>query len=168
MAEETQQIIAAEEVTSVFDLSRTPLTKRGVREAGERVAEAILESGEIDILDAFIRFRALRDMVDVAMSELMPCALDEVDYYGPSDRSHYGVAFDDREYTTYDYSDSPEWKALKEQEKALTARRKELEKAMRLALEKGAPLVNTTTGEQIDPARVKSWKRSLTLTFPAE
>lgn len=141
------------------------------------MAEGIVDGGEVNPLDAYIRLKALQKAIKEALNGLEPAAMDEADRYGgPDDRVRLGVNFDVRTtYIRYDYSHDARREELKAREKAIKKQRKEREKQMKALMEASmesdgtpASMANMETGEVLEPARIKTSKQGLVVTFPRE
>ena len=150
-------------------LSLTPpaLTKTAIAKAGADFAEAILDDGNVDILTAFMRLRAVSDAANAALNALLIDARDEAEKYPPADRERLGVKFKTGGgYELWDYSHDNSWQFLKEQEKVWADKRKERERYLKVLKEE---VIVRDTGEVVTPAVVKGYaKQSLALTFPKE
>lgn len=150
-------------IITLHSNSDVPITKSAIVAAGEELAS------EVDIhltpLEAFIRLRAMRDMIDVAMEEIKPRAIAQADRYPPGDR-WMGVSVRVKTgQARYEFDHDGAWSDLKATETQAAQARKAREKLLAALQE---PMADMTTGEIINPPLVTYGPTVLELTIPKE
>lgn len=147
-----------------LDLINGRLTKATIAEFGARLANQIIEGGEINPLTAYMKLRAIRDAVDLAMKGVKADAMEDAER-NAGDPVLHGVKFQVRNgREKWDYSHDPVWAELKASEQATAKMRKEREKFLKTLPQE---MVDPSTGEFVEPARlVDVGAPSLALTFP--
>lgn len=152
-------------MTNELLIPEIKLTKAGIADAGARMAQIVDENGDVNPLSAYIRLRALRDAIDVALDGLKGTALDAAER-DPQESLH-GVSWQIRVGATkYDYGNDPVWAELQASEKATAGQRRKRE-----AFLKSLPndMVDPETGEFVSPAAVVDvGAATLALIFPKE
>ena len=141
------------------------LTKTAVRRAGIDFASQLLDAGEQSPLDAYMKLRALKDAIDVALDTLADGAMGEAQAYGQADSIRFGVKFQVRGGSTrYDYGHDAVWAEMKASEAAIAEQRKARELFLRSL---PGEMVDPETGEFVSPAVVTDvGAPTLALTFP--
>lgn len=156
-------------MTTIISHEQTiPLTKSAIAKRGEKLASEILDSGSMTDLDAYIKLRALRDVINAAIAGLEPDAMHEAQGYSKDDRKRLGVGFRvSQGRARYDFSGDGRWGLIKSTELKIVKRRKAHEAFLK-AIPEGSSVVDPDTGEYATPPEVTYSKSSLALTFPKE
>lgn len=111
----------------------------------KRIAEEV-QSGELDSLQAFAILKSYENDLKAAMAIVKPLAIEDSELHG-TNFTHRGYRFERRNgKIIYDFSDIQDIVNLK-------AQVKELEMQSKQALKH--TIVDDTTGEQIQPPKVK-------------
>lgn len=151
--------------TRLVTMSDVPMTKRGIQMAADNFANAIMDDGRDTPLSAYMKLRALADIIEQAARAIQPYALEQAER-DPGETLH-GVGWQVRNgRTTYDYSHDAAWGQLQASERSVAEMRKAREAFLRGL---GREMVDPATGEYVSPAEVKSVGAPvLALTFPKE
>lgn len=156
-----------EEHNITLSYSQVPLTKEGQRLLGANLAVAIAEHGDDEALPAYIKLKAMAEVLATAIAYLVDHAIDEADTRFAGEDTLNGVKFSIAlGASKYDYSKDPTWQDLKTQEEKLKERIKKWQKNLQ-SLDR--QVVDPETGEIIVPAEQQTMgNRQLRITFPKE
>lgn len=136
-------------------ISLLPATKEQINIFANKVVEQIL-AGEIEALRTDYILKCFEMVAEKIRKDfrVQDVLFDEVEKNGKQEfMGAKGVSVQSK--TTYDYSQNPSWVAL-------DTAKKELEKQMKAITE---TMVNTQTGEEMQPAKVKSISKYIKYDF---
>jgi hypothetical protein len=145
-----EQRMAEESVERDLPILPIRLTKESINNNAQLLSEKWDEP-----LEAYIRLKAMRDTIDLAMDKIKGQAKEEaMKYQGENDKC--GAKFKYQEGArTFDYSSDVVWQKLKDQIKEREDFLKGLKKEM----------ADTETGEIVQPPIVKYKSDSILITF---
>ena len=151
----------------VLELAQTvPLTKHAIQEKAAEDIFDLVNSGEINPLNAYLFLKSLAEYVNAALNVLKPDAFNELDKY----RKEGGYDFNgvkveiSQAPRRFDYSNDSRWSELQAEIDRLRKYQKEREAFLK-KLQK--PVVDPETGELIEPPKVKSGGyETIKVTFP--
>jgi hypothetical protein len=136
--------------------TQSALTKTSQAELAEQISQDLLE-GSVDLMEAYVKMKAMEEVLKKVKANIEPSVIDEADKYGKGEHEAYGIKFQAKEgRKTYDYSNDAEHTRLKEQLK------------LRENMLKNIPyeMVDPETGEVSTPPKIKYSKSSITIKFP--
>jgi hypothetical protein len=127
----------------------------------ERVANEIIskvDDGTLGAPKLYIEVDFIIKSLTKVKDGIKEDAFDEFIKYDKGQK-YFGVRFETRNSTTYDYTGNPEWVKLDKD-------RKEIEKEMKAACNSTKMFVDEDSGDIVIPARIKSSSSSVSPTYP--
>jgi hypothetical protein len=116
-------------------------------------------NGEMSAIDAYIELYQAKKEIERQLDDIKDLALLEREKYGKEDIVRNGFKVEvARGRTMWDYKSVSIWSALK-------SRMTDVEKMAQTVAMKAVEIVDTETGEVIEPAKVSYAKDSIRLTY---